>query len=138
MENLNIDLEDYKLNDLFDLAAWLHGEEFPTSCLTNKKKVVVDMIADQLSIERKEVIWMLEAREKKKNRTKMHEHERENAAMMANNKNWELLTREVSTLVGQNTEIINQNEVLIERMTKLDTRIQKLKEEAFKEVEKKL
>ena len=100
MENLNIDLEDYKLNELFNLAAWLHGEEFHTSCLTNKKKTVVDMIADQLSIERKEVIWMLEAREKTKNRTKMNEHERENAAMMANNKNWELLTREVSTLVG--------------------------------------
>ena len=96
------------------------------------------MIADQLSIERKEVIWMLEAREKKKNRTKMNEHERENAAMMANNKNWELLTREVLTLVGQNTEIINQNDVMIERMTKLDARIQKLEIEAFKEVEKKL
>ena len=67
MENLNVDLEYYKLNELFDLAAWLHGEEFPTPCLTNKKKAVVDMIADQLSIERKEVIWMLEAREKKKN-----------------------------------------------------------------------
>ena len=67
MENLNVDLEDYKLNELFDLAACLHGEEFPTPCLTNKKKAVVDMIADQLSIERKEVIWMLEAREKKKN-----------------------------------------------------------------------
>ena len=38
MENLNIDLEDYKLNELFNLAAWLHGEEFHTSCLTNKKK----------------------------------------------------------------------------------------------------
>ena len=68
----------------------------------------------------------------------MNEHERENAAMQANNKNWELLTREVSTQVGQNIEIIHQNEVLIEKMTKLDERIQKLEEEAFKEVEKKL
>ena len=68
----------------------------------------------------------------------MNEHERENAAMQATNKNWELLTREVSTQVGQNIEIIHQSEVLIEKMTKLDERIQKLEEEAFKEVEKKL
>ena len=68
----------------------------------------------------------------------MNENERENAAMQANNKNWELLTREVSTQVGQNIEIIHQSEVLIEKMTKLDERIQKLEEEAFKEVEKEL
>ena len=63
----NIDLEEYKLNELFDLAAWLHGEEFPSVTLINKKKKIVEMICDQLSCEKKEVIWILEAREKKKN-----------------------------------------------------------------------
>ena len=38
MNNLNRDLEDYKLNELFDLAAWLHGEEFPSPVIVQKKK----------------------------------------------------------------------------------------------------
>ena len=119
MNNLNRDLEDYKLNELFDLAAWLHGEEFPSPVIVQKKKVVVEMIANQLSVERKEIIWMLEAREKKRMRQKMAEHERENAAVLAN-KNWELLTREVKTLTGQNIEIMHQNDMLIKALTKME------------------
>ena len=84
MHNLNRDLEDYKLNELFDLAGWLHGEEFPSPMIVKKKKVVLEMIANQLSVKRKEVVWMLQAREKKRNRQKIAEHERENAAMLAN------------------------------------------------------
>ena len=38
MNYLNRDLEDYKLNELFDLAAWLHGEEFPSPVIVQKKK----------------------------------------------------------------------------------------------------
>ena len=37
MNNLNRDLEDYKLNELLDLAAWLHGEEFPSPVIVKKK-----------------------------------------------------------------------------------------------------
>ena len=122
MNNLNRDLEDYKLNELLDLAAWLHGEEFPSPVIV-KKKTVVEMIANQLSVEKKEIIWMLETREKKRMRQKMAEHERENAAMLANNKNWELLTREAKTLTGQNIEIMHQNELLINALTKMEVKM---------------
>ena len=37
MTNVNRDLEDYKLNELFELAAWLHGEEFPSPVIVQKK-----------------------------------------------------------------------------------------------------
>ena len=67
MTNVNCDLEDYKLNELFELAAWLHGEEFPSLVIVQKKKAVVEMLANQLSVERKDIIWMVEAKEKKKN-----------------------------------------------------------------------
>ena len=80
------------------------------------------MIANQLSVERKEIIWMLEAREKKRMRQKMAEHERENAAVLAN-KNWELLTREVKTLTGQNIEIMHQNDMLIKALTKMEVKM---------------
>ena len=39
MTNVNCDLEDYKLNELFELAAWLHGEEFPSPVIVKKKKL---------------------------------------------------------------------------------------------------
>ena len=39
MTNVNRDLEDYKLNELFELAAWLHGEEFPSPVIVQKKKL---------------------------------------------------------------------------------------------------
>ena len=65
MNELNIDLDDYKLNELFDLASWLHREEFPSSMLNRKKKMVIEAIANQLTLETKEVEWMLEAKEKK-------------------------------------------------------------------------
>ena len=64
MNELNIDLDDYKLNELFDLASWLHNEEFPSSMLNRKKKMVIETIANQLTLETKEVVWMLEAKEK--------------------------------------------------------------------------
>ena len=86
------------------------------------------MIANQLSVKRKEVVWMLQAREKKRNRQKIAEHERENAAMLANNKNWELLTREVSTLTAQNLEIINQNEKVIAELKKMEVKIEEVQE----------
>ena len=38
MTNLNRSLEDYKLNELIELAAWLHGEEFPSPVRVQKKK----------------------------------------------------------------------------------------------------
>ena len=38
MTNVNRDLEDYKLNELFELAAWLHGEELPSPVIVKKKK----------------------------------------------------------------------------------------------------
>ena len=65
MTNLNRSLEDCKLNELFELAAWLHGEEFPSPVIVQKKKAIVEMLANQLSVERKEIIWMVEAKEKK-------------------------------------------------------------------------
>ena len=47
----------------------------------------------------------------------MHERERENAAVLENNKNWELLTREVKTLTEQNIEIMHQNDLIIKALT---------------------
>ena len=38
MTNLNRSLEDYKLNELFELAAWLHREQFPSPVIVQKKK----------------------------------------------------------------------------------------------------
>ena len=124
MAELNRDLEDYKLNKLFDLAAWLHREEFPSSVMHKKKKLVVEMIANQLCVETKEIFWMLEVREKKKIQIKMGERERENAAMAQNNKNWELLTREVKTLTQQNIEIMNQNELIIGALKKMEVKME--------------
>ena len=123
MTNLNRSLEDYKLNELFELAAWLHGEEFPSSVIVQKKTAVVEMLANQLSVERKEIIWMVEAKEKKRIRIQMHERERENAAVLESNKNWELLTREVKTLTGQNIEIIHQNDLIIKALTKMEVKM---------------
>ena len=38
MTNVNRNLENYKLNELFELAAWLHGEEFPSPVIVKRKK----------------------------------------------------------------------------------------------------
>ena len=99
---------------------------------------IVELISEQLRLEKKEVVWMVEAKEKRRNREKMGECERENAATKTNNQNWQLLTREVETLIGQNTEIIHQNDALIAKMTGISKRIKKLEEEAMKEIEKKM
>ena len=53
----------------------------------------------------------------------MHERERENAAVLENNKNWELLTREVKTLTTQNIEIIHQNDLIIKALTKMEVKM---------------
>ena len=53
----------------------------------------------------------------------MHEPERENAAVLENNKNWELLTREVKTLMMQNIEIIHQNDLIIKALTKMEVKM---------------
>ena len=53
----------------------------------------------------------------------MAERERENAAVLANNKNWELLTREVKTLMGQNIEIMHQNDLIIKALTKMEVKM---------------
>ena len=87
MTNLNRSLEDYKLNELFELAAWLHREQFPSPVIVQKKKAIAEMLANQLSVERKEIIWMVEAKEKKRIRIQMHERERKNAAILESNKN---------------------------------------------------
>ena len=81
------------------------------------------MLANQLSVERKEIIWMVEAKEQKRIRIQMHERERENAAVLENNKNWELLTREVKTLTGQNIEIMHQNDLIIKALTKMEVKM---------------
>ena len=122
MNELNIDLDDYKLNELFDLASWLHNEEFPSSMLNRKKKMVIETIANQLTLETKEVVWMLEAKEEKKLKVAMIERERENAAVGENNKNWELLTREVKTITNQNVELQHQNEIIIQTLKKLEAK----------------
>ena len=67
----NIDFEDYTLPDLFTLLSFLHCEEFPTATLSKKKARVVEVIGEQLGVENKEVIWMVEARKKKRLRQKM-------------------------------------------------------------------
>ena len=90
---------------------------------SKKKKAVVEMLANQLSVERKEIIWMVEAKEKKRIRIQMHECKRENAAVLENNKNWELLTREVKTLTGQNIEIMHQNDLIIKALTKMEVKM---------------
>ena len=90
---------------------------------SSKKKAVVEVLANQLSVERKEIIWMVEAKGKKRIRIQMHERERENAAVLANNKNWELLTREVKTLMGQNIEIMHQNDLIIKALTKMEVKM---------------
>ena len=118
MVELNVDLEDYKMHELFYFAAWLHAEEFPSAVIHRKKKLVVEAIANQLCVETKEVFWMLDAREKRRLKEKMAERERENAAMEVNNKNWELLTREVKTLTQQNADILVQNEQIIKMLQK--------------------
>ena len=84
---------------------------------SRKKKLVVEAIANQLCVETK-VFWMLDAREKRRLKEKMAERERENAAMEVNNKNWELLTREVKTLTQQNADILVQNEQIIKMLQK--------------------
>ena len=81
MAELNRNLEDYKLNELFDLAAWMHGEEFPSPVMFKKKKIVVEMLSNQLCMENKEIYWILEAKEKKKLQIAMEKRERKNAAM---------------------------------------------------------
>ena len=86
MAELNRNLEDYKLNELFDLAAWMHGEEFPSTVIFKKKNLVVEMLANQLCMDKKEIYWMLEAKEKKKLQIAMGERERENVAMAQLNK----------------------------------------------------
>ena len=53
----------------------------------------------------------------------MAERKRENAAVLANNKNWELLTREVKTLMGQNIEIMHQNDLIIKALTKMEVKM---------------
>ena len=53
----------------------------------------------------------------------MHECERESAAELANNKNWELLTREVKTLTAQNIEIMHQNDLIIKALTKMEVKM---------------
>ena len=117
MVELNVDLEDYKIHELFYFAAWLHAEEFPSAIIHWKKKLVVEAIANQLWVETK-VLWMLDASEKRRLKEKMAERERENAAMEVNNKNWELLTREVKTLTQQNADILVQNEQIIKMLQK--------------------
>ena len=114
----------------------MHGEEMPSKFLVKKKTKIVELIAEQLGLETKEVIWMVEAREKKRLRQKMGEEEKENAAMQTNNKNWHTLTREVETLVSQNTEIIHQHEILAQKLTEIGEKILRLEQEAFKEVQK--
>ena len=96
---------------------------------TSKKKMVVEAIANQLTVEPKEVYWMLDAREKRRLKEKMSERERENAAMEVNNKNWELLMREVKTLTQQNTEIIHQNEQIIKALKKMEAKIEEEEED---------
>ena len=61
----NIDFEEYKINELFDVLSWMHGEEMPSKFLVKKKTKIVELIAEQLGLETKEVIWMVEARQKK-------------------------------------------------------------------------
>ena len=124
MAELNRNLEDYKLNELFDLAAWMHGEEFPSTVIFKKKKLVVEMLANQLCVDKKEIYWMLEAKEKKKLQIAMGERERENAAMAQLNKNWELLTREVKTLTQQNIDLMNQNQEIINALKKMEVKIE--------------
>ena len=53
LSELNIDIIDYKMNKLFNFAAWLHCEEFPLALVHRKKKMVVETIANQLSVEPK-------------------------------------------------------------------------------------
>ena len=124
LSELNIDIEDYKMNKLFNFAAWLHCEEFPSPLIHRKKKIVVEKIANQLSVETKEIYWMLDAAEKRRLKEKMGERERENAAMEVNNKNWELLTREVKILCQQNNEIIHQNECILKALNKMKAKIE--------------
>ena len=124
LSELNIDIEDYKMNELFNFAAWLHCEEFPSPLIHRKKKIVVEKIANQLSVEPKEIYWMLDATEKRRLKEKMGERERENAAMEVNNKNWELLTREVKILCQQNNEIIHQNECILKALNKMEAKIE--------------
>ena len=124
MAELNRNLEDYKLNELFDLAAWMHGEEFPSPVMFKKKKIVVEMLSNQLCVENKEIYWILEAKEKKKLQIAMEKRERENAAMAQHSKNWELLTREVKTLTQQNIELMNQNQEIINALKKMEAKIE--------------
>ena len=124
LSELNIDIEDYKINKLFNFAAWLYCEEFPSDLVHRKKKMVVETIANQLSVEPKEINWMLDAREKRRLKEKMGERERENAAMETNNKNWELLTRKVKILCQQNNEIIHQNECILKALNKMEVKIE--------------
>ena len=124
LSELNIDIEDYKINKLFNFAAWLYCEEFPSDLVHRKKKMVVETIANQLSVEPKEINWMLDAREKRRLKEKMGERERENAAMETNNKNWELLTCKVKILCQQNNEIIHQNECILKALNKMEVKIE--------------
>ena len=124
MAELNRNLEDYKLNELFDLAAWMHGEEFPSPVMFKKKKIVVEMLSNQLCMENKEIYWILEAKEKKKLQIAMEKRERKNAAMEQHSKNWELLTREVKTLTQQNIELMNQNQEIINALKKMEAKIE--------------
>ena len=130
----NIDFEDYTLPDLFTLLSFLHCEEFPTATLSKKKARGVEVIGEQLGVENKEVIWMVESRKKKRLRQKMADEERENAATKLNDRNWQLLTREVQTLVDQNSFLINEIGEIKKQLQKLDEMVPKLEEEEEKKM----
>ena len=93
---------------MFDLLSTLHEEEFPSAALVRKKEEIKGVIADLLGVENKEVTWLVEAREKRKLKIAMNREERENGIAKLNDKNWQMLTKEVSTLVGQMTYLTNE------------------------------
>ena len=59
-------------------------------------------------MENKEVTWLVEARKKRKLKVTMNREERENGMAKLNDKNWQMLTKEVSTLVCQMTYLTNE------------------------------
>ena len=93
--------EEYTRLEMLQLLEYLKRERFPGLELENKKKELKEEIAKRLELEAKEVGWIVGAERKGKDRNREEDQEREDAFMKKNKKQWEKLTREVSSMAAQ-------------------------------------
>ena len=93
--------EEYAGLEMLQLLEYLKRERFPGLELENKKEELKEEIAKRLELEAKEVGWIVGAERKGKDRNREEDQEREDAFMKKNKKQWEKVTREVSSMAAQ-------------------------------------